>query len=209
MMQSADPQDHWSPEDGELLVVAAHPDDEVLGAGGLIHAWAARGAKVTVLSVSDGEGADPSRRDLGTVRRGELQDALRKLCPTHVSVVRLGLPDGKLASCLNRLRNALMSLAHAGVTIIAPYECDARPDHAAVGNVCIEVARSRRIPIARYAVGAWHPPAAGAFRSARWGKFALSDDARRAKARAVQCFQSLAAPACGISLERPYEAFLL
>lgn len=43
----------WSPEDGPLLVVAPHPDDEVLGAGGLIRAWAARGARVSVLSVSD------------------------------------------------------------------------------------------------------------------------------------------------------------
>jgi LmbE family N-acetylglucosaminyl deacetylase len=206
-MQSVDPQSAWLPEDRELLVVAAHPDDEVLGAGGLIHAWTARGAKVTVLSVSDGEAADPKRHDLANVRRGELKDALRKLCSTHVSVVRLGLPDGKLASYLNRLRNALMSLAHADVTIIAPYECDGHPDHAAVGNVCIEVARSLGIPIARYAVGAWHEAGTATLRGARWGKFALSDDARRAKARAVQCFSSQVELPRGF--ERPYEAFLL
>ncbi len=207
-MQNVEPHVSWFPEDGELLVVAAHPDDEVLGAGGLIHAWAARGAKVTVLSVSDGEAADPGRRDLANVRRGELKEALRKLCPTHVSVIRLGLPDGKLASYLNRLRNALMSLAHRGVTIIAPYECDGHPDHAAVGNVCMAVARSLGIPIARYALGAWQA-GTDAARGARWGKFALSDDARRAKARAVECFRSQPDIPGGSLSERSYEAFLL
>lgn len=208
-MHSVDPQFSWLPEGGELLVVAAHPDDEVLGAGGLIHAWAARGAKVTVLSVSDGEAADPSRRDLAHVRRSELKDALRKLCPTHVSVIRLGLPDGKLASYLNRLRNALMSLARAGVTIIAPYECDGHPDHAAVGNVCIDVARSVGIPIARYALEAWQRAGTEPVSGARWGKFALSDHARRAKARAVECFRSQVEHPGGNLFERPYEAFLL
>lgn len=209
-MNAAGCRSSWVPEDGELLVVAAHPDDEVLGAGGLIRAWAARGAKVTVLSVSDGEAADPTRKDLANVRRSELIDALRKLCPTHVSVVRLGLPDGKLAAHLNRLRNALLSLAHAGMTLIAPYACDRHPEHAAVGNVCAEVARSLGIPIARYAVGdALQKPCSSPLRGARWGKFALSDDASRAKARAVRCFSSQASLRGSAPFARPYEAFLL
>jgi LmbE family N-acetylglucosaminyl deacetylase len=196
----------WSPADGDLLVVAPHPDDEVLGAGGLMRAWAARGAKVNVLSVSDGEAAG-----------SELNEALRKLSPTHVSVTRLGLPDGKIAHHLNRLRNAILSLASAKPTLIAPYERDGHPDHEAVGNMCIEFAHSQRIPIARYAIRAWHRAAPDPH-EARWVRFMLSDDARRAKARAVQCFKSQRPPGWGdpsaplrtlSHFLRPYEAFLL
>jgi LmbE family N-acetylglucosaminyl deacetylase len=195
----------WSPPDGDLLVVAPHPDDEVLGAGGLMRAWAARGAKVTVLSVSDGEAADPARHALGSVRREELNEALRKLCPTHVSVTRLGLPDGKITQHLNRLRNALSSLASGRLTLIAPYERDGHPDHEAVGNLCVEIARTQHMPLAQYAIRTWERAAPETLRDSRWVRFALTDDARRAKARALSCFRSNALA----HFDRPYEAFLV
>ena len=202
----------WSPEEGALLVVAPHPDDEILGAGGLIRTWAMRGAEVSVLSVSDGEGAEPTRHGLGTIRREELTEALRKLCPTHVSVTRLGLPDGRIAHHVNRLRNAILSLARGKLTLIAPYELDRHPDHAAVGSVCLEFARSQQLPLARYSI--WARQAAEHLREARWGKFLLDDEALRAKTRALGCFRTQLEGSrlkgCDTgSLVRPYEAFML
>jgi LmbE family N-acetylglucosaminyl deacetylase len=197
----------WSPQEGALLVVAPHPDDEILGAGGLIRTWAVRGAEVNVLSVSDGEAAEPARHGLGTIRREELTEALRKLCPTHVSVTRLGLPDGRIAHHVNRLRNALLSLARGKVTLIAPYEHDGHPDHEAVGGVCLEFARSQQIPIARYSI--WARQGAEQPREARWGKFLLDDEALRAKTRALDCFRTRPEGRDTGLLRKPYEAFLL
>jgi LmbE family N-acetylglucosaminyl deacetylase len=197
----------WSPQEGALLVVAPHPDDEILGAGGLIRTWSARGAEVSVLSVSDGEAADPARHGLGSIRREELTEALRKLCPTHVSVTRLGLPDGRIAHHVNRLRNAILSLARGKLTLIAPYEHDGHPDHAAVGGVCLEFARSQQLPIARYSIRAWQ--AAERLREARWGKFLLGDDALRAKTRALGCFRTQLEGCDAGPLLKPYETFLL
>jgi LmbE family N-acetylglucosaminyl deacetylase len=199
----------WSPQEGALLVVAPHPDDEILGAGGLIRTWAARGADVSVLSVSDGEAAEPARHNLGAIRRGELTEALRKLCPTHVSVTRLGLPDGQIAHHVNRLRNAILSLARGPLTLIAPYEHDGHPDHEAVGGVCLEFARSQQVPIARYAIWAWQRATAEQLREVRWGKFLLGDDAMRAKTRALSCFRTQLEGCDPGLLLQPYEAFLL
>jgi LmbE family N-acetylglucosaminyl deacetylase len=197
----------WSPQEGALLVVAPHPDDEILAAGGLIRTWAVRGSEVSVLSVSDGEAAEPARHGLGTIRREELTEALRKLCPTHVSVTRLGLPDGRIAHHVNRLRNALLSLARGKLTLIAPYEHDGHPDHEAVGGVCLEFARSQQLPIARYSI--WAPQAAEQLREARWGKFPLDDEALRAKTRALGCFRTQLGGRDTGSVLKPYEAFLL
>lgn len=199
----------WSPQDGPLLVVAPHPDDEILGAGGLIRTWAVRGAEVRVLSVSDGEAAEPSRHGLGTIRREELTEALRKLCPTHVSVTRLGLPDGRIAHHVNRLRNAILSLARGKPTLIAPYEHDGHADHEAVAGVCLEFARSQQLPIARYSTWAWQRTAPERLREARWGRFLLGDDALRAKTRALNCFRTQLEGRVAGLLVKPYEAFLL
>jgi LmbE family N-acetylglucosaminyl deacetylase len=216
----------WCPREGDLLVVAAHPDDEVRGAGGLIHAWVARGGTVRVLSVSDGETEDPACCAVASARREELNEALRKLCPTHVAVTRLGLPLGKISQHCNRVRNALLSLTSGEVTLVAPDERAAHPDHEAVGHVCVEFARARGISLARYGIGKYgigpgRPDAresAARVKEARWVKFVLSDEARRAKARAVQCFRArsnsrrgrtLSAPRAAQARERAYEAFLV
>ena len=212
----------WTPQDGALLVVAPHPNDEILGAGGLIQTWVACGREVSVLSVSDGEAANPEFEGLANIRREQVKEALRKLCPTHVSVTRLGLPDGRITEHLNRVRNAMLSFCRDRLTLIAPYEHDGHPDNDAVGAMCVDFARSWNIPIARYAIRAWYRPAGGcpdlaAMSKERWVKFALSDDAKRAKARAIQCFCSQMGSAAGgpaglphgVGQERPYEVFAM
>ena len=208
----------WTPRQGPLIVVAPHPDDEVLGAGGLIHAWASAGQDVTVVSVTDGEAADTRRPHLDLVRRTELRNALRRLSLVHVSVKRLGIPDGQVGEHKNRLRSALTECAREGVTLIAPYERDGHPDHEAVGDVCLEVARCEEAPIARYPVWTWHHTKPENLQTLQWGLFRLDASAQRAKTRALQCFESQLRPPRGQPIvpphvlahfERPYEAFVL
>jgi LmbE family N-acetylglucosaminyl deacetylase len=84
-----------------VLVVAAHPDDEVLGAGGTIAKLAAAGRRVEILIL--GEGAT-SRFDQRTSADPALASALTeaarraaaRLGTAHVSF--LGLPDNRFDS---------------------------------------------------------------------------------------------------------------
>jgi LmbE family N-acetylglucosaminyl deacetylase len=207
----------WSPRHGPLIVVAPHPD-EVLGAGGLIQSWAAAGQPVSILSVTDGEAADGACTGLDRIRRSELQDAVRMLTRTHVSVQRAAIPDGKVVDHANKLRGVLTQCATSDATIVAPYEQDGHPDREVVGRVCREVARALRVPLVSYPIWAWHHTQPRSVRSLRWVRFSLSAAARRSKARALQCFKSQLRPASGAPIvpahvlayfQRPYEAFLL
>jgi LmbE family N-acetylglucosaminyl deacetylase len=208
----------WQPRAGPLVVVAPHPDDEILGAGGLVRSCAMAGQKVTIISVTDGEAADCSRPGLDRIRRSELRNALRTLSLSHVTVHRLGIPDGRVQDHRNRLRGVLRECAKDRGTIIAPYEHDGHPDHEAAGRECLEVAQSDGVPIARYPVWAWHHTKPAALRAVRWGLFHLEAGAQRAKKRALQCFESQLRPPGGLPIvppqvlahfERPYEAFVL
>jgi LmbE family N-acetylglucosaminyl deacetylase len=208
----------WQPRPGPLIVVAPHPDDEILGAGGLVRACAMAGQKVTIVSVTDGEAADCMRPGLDRVRRLELRNALRTLSLLHVSVRRLGIPDGFVKDHSNRLSNALRECVHGQGTIIAPYEHDGHPDHEATGRECLAVARSAGIPIARYPIWAWHHVKPTSLRSLHWGLFHLEAGEQRAKKRAMQCFESQLRPPRGLPIvpphvlahfERPFEAFVL
>jgi LmbE family N-acetylglucosaminyl deacetylase len=208
----------WIPPDGPLLIVSPHPDDEVLGAGGLIHTWKALGRRVTVVSVTDGEAAYPQYRRLGQIRREELKEALQVLSDSPVLVVRLGIPDGRVAEHGSKLRSAVFSLLDKGTTVFVPYEQDGHPDHDAAGRVCAELARVHGFTLARYPIWAWRHADPRTMSRVRWGKFILSTTARASKANALLCFSSQLFPYrrppmvpdhAMAYFTRPYEAFLL
>ena len=135
-----------------LLVLAPHPDDESLAAGGLIQRALRYGVPVGVAYVTDGENNPWPQRALeqrwwigaqqraawGTRRRAEADTALQVLGvdPTHV--YRLGWPDGGVTwkllddapGCLAALRDVLER--EQPTVLVLPDLVDRHPDHSAV-----------------------------------------------------------------------------
>jgi LmbE family N-acetylglucosaminyl deacetylase len=99
-----------------VLVIATHPDDETLTAGGAISDLVARGAQVRVVIVTAGD-AYPSAasqlghvhgrvttaeyRHLGEVRHHESMAAAARLGLAEADVISLGFPDGGTAAMWN------------------------------------------------------------------------------------------------------------
>jgi len=209
----------WTPEPRPLLIVSPHPDDEVLGAGGLLRIWSERGHHVTILSVTNGEAAHPDWQGLDVIRRAELDQALAILASRPIRVVRLDLPDGSVHMRKSELIGAIQEQCESAPTLVAPFEADGHPDHEAAASACLAVAHDLGLPIARYPIWAWHHARPAAFSGSRWGRFALDTTTQAAKSAAMRCFASQLNP-CGSRepvvpahvlkyFERDYEAFLL
>jgi LmbE family N-acetylglucosaminyl deacetylase len=77
-----------------ILVVAAHPDDEVLGMGGTIRKLASQGKKVSVLFLSDGVSSRSNLRQPLDARRESAVSALSKLGCSDIEFC--DFPDNKL-----------------------------------------------------------------------------------------------------------------
>jgi LmbE family N-acetylglucosaminyl deacetylase len=178
-----------------IVVLAAHPDDEVLGVAGLLTTLARAGHEIVVVWATDGEGSHPgstaiSKEDLGHTRRAESRTALARLGIEPSVTHWLGLPDSALQSCRDRLRAELHQIVVAGDLVVAPWSEDAHPDHEAVGAEACALGTLTW----QYPIWMWHWATPGDDR-VPWHRFratTVSDVA--AKRSAVSLFRSQVEP---------------
>ncbi len=89
-----------SPESRNVLVVAAHPDDEVLGCGGTIASHSAKGDRVSVLFLADGVGSRLKRQSTREVAARKRAAAKAAAILGITKIHFLGLPDNQLDGVL-------------------------------------------------------------------------------------------------------------
>jgi len=114
---------------GRTLVVAPHPDDETLGAGGTIARLAKAGHQVTVAVVTTGQPPDYSASDVARVRQeAEQAHAILGVKQT----LWLDLPAARLVETPRRALNAALQSAIAQTeptTMLLPFVGDVHIDH--------------------------------------------------------------------------------
>ncbi len=189
------PSPSWLPGDhARLLVLAAHPDDEALGAGGLVARAAAAGMQVELVVATAGEASHPDspttdRLRLAEVRRRELSAAAAALGCSHVEC--LDLPDGELESHEEQLRRALDQRVGAQeCLVVAPWTGDRHPDHEALGRAAAEVTRRSGATLVHYPVWLWQWGAPEDLPWDRAVRVDLDPAAKRRKAEAIACHRS-------------------
>jgi LmbE family N-acetylglucosaminyl deacetylase len=197
---------------GRVVVASPHPDDETLGAGGLLHDLVSLGWRIRLVSVTDGESAYPGTLGLGAIRCIELETALVRLgVRERTGVTRLQLPDGSVSDHEGVLERHLRELARG----------DGHPDHEAVGRIAVRVGHDLEVTVRLFPVWAWHwmhPDAESAQEllagAERWD---LSAAALSAKRSAIAGFASQLGTRFGSPIlpsvvvrrfTRPYEVFV-
>jgi LmbE family N-acetylglucosaminyl deacetylase len=158
---------HHAPPKGRLLVIAPHPDDEILGCGGILCSALERQQQVDILYLTDGEGTgvhpDPAR-----IRAERQQIADRVMTKLNIPADRLHrwrLPDGGVPrqgaagfeAAATRLADLIDTLKPDW--LLATHALDYWPyDHVACAELAsAAVAQSRRRPrVGLYWVWAWY-----------------------------------------------------
>jgi LmbE family N-acetylglucosaminyl deacetylase len=141
-----------------VVVVAAHPDDEVLGAGGTIAILAAAGVRTRLVAVTDGEGSHPGAEPavIAATRAAESAVALGRLGARDIEVVRLRFPDTGLAAREEELTGALREQCAGFGVCLAPWEADAHADHEAAGRAARRAGSLAGTRVLTYPIWMWH-----------------------------------------------------
>jgi LmbE family N-acetylglucosaminyl deacetylase len=211
----------WRPSGAPILIVAPHPDDEVLGTGGLVAVQCSLNADVSVVAVTDGEHAYPDSTDseeLGILRCSEQTAALRLLGVPVEKIIRLRLPDSDVTSHLPELLVQLFALVSPETHIVAPWRGDFHPDHEACGIAAEEVSRKTGATLTSYFFWTWYRGTPDLLKDLSLRSFPLSPSALQAKSEALLCHRSqlfrdqeepILPPPLLAPAERPFEIFLV
>jgi LmbE family N-acetylglucosaminyl deacetylase len=139
---------HWVQSQGAVLVVAAHPDDEVLGCGGTLARLADEGREAHILLMADGETSRDFDAALGdvTARLAARKAAAQRACTILgcASVEVLALPDNRLDSVeLLHLVKEIESLVerYRPSVVLTHHFGDVNVDHRLIHDAVIAACR--------------------------------------------------------------------
>ncbi|WP_055476485.1 PIG-L family deacetylase [Gordonia sp. HS-NH1] len=193
------PWPDFEPDVRRLVVLAAHPDDEILGVGGVMASAHRRGVEVVAVCLSDGSASHPgsptlSPAELAVRRHAEVDaaTAILGLGPTRWC----GLGDGTLVSREDEIESivdaTLTETPDIPAALLSVWAHDGHPDHEAVGRCVRRVGARLGVPVWMYPIWMWHwaKPDDPEIPWEQMRTLVLDDDVAAAKRAAVQAFET-------------------
>ncbi len=141
----------------KIVILAPHPDDEIIGCGGTIHMYHLKKTDITAVFLTDGRKGNEryEEEDLVSIRREEAKKA-----SDIVGIDRLIFMDNR-DSELSRSHNAASELAAIlndikPDAVLLPFFMDSHPDHLSANMILLRAEKS--LPSFRcYAYPVWTP----------------------------------------------------
>ena len=186
------------PADARVCIVAPHPDDEILGCGGLIQRLDKLGYQIVLFAVTNGTASHPGSslytpEELNRIRPAETRKALEELSLQQAILrIALDIEDGKVAEQRELLRQQLYSYLQPNDVLITTFVHDGHPDHEITGQVTQQLATELQLPCIQVLIWAWHWATPGDTRIP-WTvahQFRLTEEELSSKTRAARCFKS-------------------
>jgi LmbE family N-acetylglucosaminyl deacetylase len=184
------------PKGARAVIVAPHPDDELLGCGGLLQLLASTRRQTLLIAVTDGGASHPGSPQWPSERlllERPLETA-RAFAMLGLSgpVLRARLPDGGVTRHAAQLRTLLETTLRPDDVVIATWRLDGHPDHEATGHAAAHAAASCGATLLEMPIWAWHWASPGDPRLPwqRARRLVLSAAVLQRKREALACYAS-------------------
>jgi LmbE family N-acetylglucosaminyl deacetylase len=164
-----EPFTQWLPDTARLVVLAPHPDDEVLACGALLALHAARGGESLIVAVTDGEASHRTQSGqevkaqecnaeiaLSKTRRIERAQGLQALDLSAEHITSLHLPDGEVARYEADLTRRVTTMLRRADVIVSPWRFDGHPDHDACGRAAARASLASGCALWEAPIWMWH-----------------------------------------------------
>ncbi len=181
-----------------ICIFAPHPDDEVLGCGGLLQQLVANGNPIVLIHVTNGTQSHPnsqiySQKELNILRPQESLEALKILGVAHqITTISFNLTDGEVFTQQTQFHQKLAAIIQPNDILVTPFIHDGHPDHEATGQVVTAFAKQQQLACYQVLIWAWHwaKPADRRIPWSRALRVNLSAEQLQRKIEAIACFKS-------------------
>lgn len=181
-----------------VCIFAPHPDDEVLGCGGLLQQLVANGNPIVLVHVTNGTQSHPESQiyppeKLDSIRPQESQAALETLnVVNQVTTIALELTDGNVFAQRAEFNQKLAAITQSDDILVTPFMHDGHPDHEATGQVVAAFAKQHHLPCYQVLIWAWHwaKPADSRIPWHCALRLDLTAEQVQHKTQAIACFKS-------------------
>jgi LmbE family N-acetylglucosaminyl deacetylase len=189
------------PPGARLVIVAPHPDDEILACGGLLQLLAADAQPALLVAVTDGEASHPGSSAwpaarLRAERPHETLAALDCLGIARPALLRCGIADGGVSAREAGLAQQLAEVLGPHDVVVTTWRYDGHPDHEATARACAAASARCGARLLEVPVWGWHwsTPADAAMPLAQARKLPLPEAVLARKRAAMACFKSQVLP---------------
>ena len=181
-----------------ICIFAPHPDDEVLGCGGLLQQLAANGNPIVLIHVTNGTQSHPKStlyppENLNVIRPLESMQALKVLgIAQQVTIKALHLTDGNVFNQQESFYKKLVDFIEPNDILLTTFRRDGHPDHEATGKVVTSYAKRHRLYCYQVLIWAWHwaKPADSRIPWHCALRLDLTAEQLQRKSQAISCFKS-------------------
>jgi LmbE family N-acetylglucosaminyl deacetylase len=218
------------PADKRAVIIAPHPDDEVLGSGGLLQLLGQEQRAQMLISVTNGssyhqDASHWNARRQGIIRSQESAEALSRLgLPLNtLKWVHGGFPDAEVEHHEAELESFLLSYLQPSDIVFTTWRADGHSDHEAVARATLQACLRIGAQCYEMPIWAWHwaEPEDPRIPWERARKVLLDHNAQARKRHAIQAFASQLYAAPGSTqgpklttamlqrFQQPFELFFL
>lgn len=189
--------EHFLPHQ-RVCIFAPHPDDEILGCGGMLQQLAANGNPIVLVQVTNGTQSHPDSQTyppqtLDIIRPQESLAALEVLGISYqVTIMSLDLPDGDVFAWQEKFIEKLATIIQPDDILVTPFIRDGHPDHEVTGQVVATFAKQHNLACYQALIWAWHwaKPADSRIPWHSAIRLDLTAEQLQRKTQAIACFAS-------------------
>lgn len=180
-----------------VVIVAPHPDDEIMGCAGLMQQLSALGKPIVLVAVTNGTASHPNSKcytpeHLNQLRPHETRAALKVLGIDNIEVIALNIQDGAVSQNLDIFYQSLMAHVQAEDVLVTTFHKDGHPDHEFTAQVVKQIAQGKQLKYFEVMIWAWHwaHPNDSQIPWHQAHRLDLTAQQLQLKQRAIQCFGS-------------------
>ncbi|RYY78210.1 MAG: PIG-L family deacetylase [Moraxellaceae bacterium] len=181
-----------------VVIIAPHPDDEILGCAGLMQQLHELKRDMLLMAVTNGTQSHPessiySPVQLNHIRPQESLQALKVLgVQATVQRIALDIEDGTISLAQDKLYQLLGKHVQPNDILVCTFAKDGHPDHEATGNTVQRFANDQQLACYQVLIWAWHwaSPNDGRIPWQQALKLELTAEQLALKKQAIDCFKS-------------------